>query len=552
MGHLLESRARSTFARLVVLGILAFWVGCTNSPPTPIAPEAEFNRTNRAAALPQSPDLAAALRAQERYGASLMRISGVVGHGVGVDDDGNPTITIFTMVPRVEGIPSRLEQIPTRTVVSGPFVAGALTAGVRPADSGYSIGHPDITAGTLGAIVQDGGGVCHVLSNNHVLANSNDASIGDSALQPGPYDGGSDPADAIGTLADFQPILFDGSPNTIDAAIAAVFSPADVTAEAPFYAPTSNAANATVGLDVKKVGRTTELTTGEVTEINVTVDVCYECSGPFCFRCKKLARFQNQIGTTDMSEGGDSGSLVVDTTNNPVGLLFAGSSTRTLANPIGEVLTRFGAQVIQPADLSSCTNEGSVDSPPSVTITNPSEGATVSETVAVTADATDDGDVTQVEFFVDGSSIGVDSDGNDGWSASWDTTSELEGSHDVSATATDDVGQTASDTVTVTVDNVQDPVGVTVEGIDPASMPVGTTDTVTITGSGFVDTPSVSFENGNGPAPAANVTSSGPNEISATVTVPTGGPPRNRVWDVRVTNPDGSSGVLLGGFTVTP
>jgi hypothetical protein len=94
-----------------------------------------------------------------------------------------------------------------------------------------------------------------------------------------------------------------------------------------------------------------------------------------------------------------------------------------------------------------------VDNPPSVTITSPLDGATVSDTVAVTATASDDNGVTQVEFFVDDVSIGIDSNGSDGWSASWDTTGYSDSGHTVKATATDSIGQTATDSVTVTVDN---------------------------------------------------------------------------------------------------
>ncbi|MFO8036565.1 MAG: S8 family serine peptidase [Anaerolineales bacterium] len=96
---------------------------------------------------------------------------------------------------------------------------------------------------------------------------------------------------------------------------------------------------------------------------------------------------------------------------------------------------------------------GTTDNPPSVSITNPADGATVSGTVSVTADATDDNGVSQVEFFVDGSSIGIDSDGSDGYSASWDTTAYVDGGHTVEAVATDSAGQTASDSISVTVDN---------------------------------------------------------------------------------------------------
>ncbi len=100
---------------------------------------------------------------------------------------------------------------------------------------------------------------------------------------------------------------------------------------------------------------------------------------------------------------------------------------------------------------------GAVDNPPSVTITNPAEGATVSSTVDITADATDDNGVTQVEFFVDSTSIGTDTNDDDGWSLSWNTTLVGDGGHTVTATATDTIGQTGSDSVNVTVDNINDP-----------------------------------------------------------------------------------------------
>ncbi len=83
-------------------------------------------------------------------------------------------------------------------------------------------------------------------------------------------------------------------------------------------------------------------------------------------------------------------------------------------------------------------------------------------------------------------------------------------------------------------------------------MQAGTTIDVTISGSGFVDGADVTFENGSGPAPSVSIIAVDASTITATVTAKSGGPPRNRVWDVRVTNPGGSSGVLAGGFTVTP
>ena len=97
------------------------------------------------------------------------------------------------------------------------------------------------------------------------------------------------------------------------------------------------------------------------------------------------------------------------------------------------------------------------------------------------------------------------------------------------------------------------PTGVTVTSIEPNTMPAATTEDVTITGSGFVTGAEVTFEDGQGPAPtASNIVVVDGNTITATITAKSGGPPRDRVWDVRVTNPDGSSGVLVDGFTVTP
>src|SRR2546425_993325 len=232
----------------------------------------------------------------------------------------------------------------------------------RPAPMGFSVGHPAIPAGSIGARVVDGSGNVYVLSNNHVLANSNDASIGDAALQPGPYDGGTAPADQIGTLAAFQPIDFSASgTNTFDAAIARSATtdldnatPADDGYGAPSATIFGDANGdgllddeaALLGLNVQKYGRTTKLTHGQITGINATVTVCYEVFFGFCI---KSARFVDQlvIEPGPFSGGGDSGSLIVtdDGSKNPVALLFAGSSAQTIANRIDLVLSNFGVHV---------------------------------------------------------------------------------------------------------------------------------------------------------------------------------------------------------------
>jgi len=93
-----------------------------------------------------------------------------------------------------------------------------------------------------------------------------------------------------------------------------------------------------------------------------------------------------------------------------------------------------------------------VDDPPTVALTSPADGATVYGTIAVTANASGGTGITQVGFFVDGASIGADTNGSDGWSVDWDTTTSGNGSHAVSATATDGT-DSASDNHSVTVSN---------------------------------------------------------------------------------------------------
>ncbi len=94
------------------------------------------------------------------------------------------------------------------------------------------------------------------------------------------------------------------------------------------------------------------------------------------------------------------------------------------------------------------------DSAPAVSISSPPADSTVSGTeVTVAATATDDNGVAQVEFLLDGSRLGLDSDGTDGWAITWDSTTTNDGAHTLVAVATDTAGQTASATISVTVDN---------------------------------------------------------------------------------------------------
>lgn len=345
----LSSRAAALLATTVG-ALLA--TSCSDSSLAPPRPEAE-----RPHLRPDAAQVQAALTVQERHTTELMRIPGVVGTAVGVLPNGQAGIRVFLASTDVGGLPASLDGVPVAPLVTGQFMARSdPTLRLRPAPLGYSVGHFAITAGSIGARVVDAGGNVFVLSNNHVLANSNQASIGDAIYQPGPYDGGT-AADQIATLAAFKPIDFSGAANTFDAAIARS-STNDLGSATPaddgYGAPSAQIygdgngdglvddVNALLGLAVQKYGRTTKLTHGQITGINGTVTVCYEVLYIFCL---KSATFTNQliVDAAGFSGGGDSGSLIVadDGSLRPVGLLFAGSSTQTIVNRIDLVLSYF-------------------------------------------------------------------------------------------------------------------------------------------------------------------------------------------------------------------
>jgi hypothetical protein len=209
----------------------------------------------------------------------------------------------------------------------------------RPVPCGVSCGHLKVTAGTIGCLVVLNNGRLCILSNNHVLANQNNARVGDPIIQPGAYDGGRMPGDRIALLERFVPINFSGA-NVVDAAAAftarTLVKPQHVT-----YRMNPKPLAASLGLTVAKNGRTTQSTLGVITGVGVNgVRVGY--SGG------RIAVFNNQIiiqgiGGKQFSAGGDSGSVIVSARScQPVGLLFAGSNTHTIANLIGNVISQLG------------------------------------------------------------------------------------------------------------------------------------------------------------------------------------------------------------------
>lgn len=268
-------------------------------------------------------------------------------------------------------LPTKVGRTAFDVMAVGDLIAGGrvpaagpqtLARRIRPAEGGYSVGHTRITAGTIGTCVYDilpGGGVTpprhgvgippryYILSNNHVLANSNAASPGDWILQPGPFDGGTDPADRIARLSRFVPITFQPPTplpqhrNLVDAAVAeGEFH--DLDREIYWICCVKawrRRRRARVGQLVQKTGRTTNYTIGRITTLNATVDVNYGGG--------QVARFRDQIITTAMSAGGDSGSLVTTLDEVAVGLLFAGSSQATIINHIEHVRALLRVEVAE-------------------------------------------------------------------------------------------------------------------------------------------------------------------------------------------------------------
>lgn len=337
--------------------------------------------------------VAQATVAKHRHTNALFQQNGVVATGVSKDANGNAVVKIFTD-RQVQNLPRVLDGISVVVENSGKFLSfdrerettpenviaqmgpgngngggnggggnGGGGGGSSPQDRfdrpvpiGVSLGStgPNFCfAGTLGCRLKatsSTGTVSHyILSNNHVIANENQGNLGnDEMIQPGTLDNNCvlDFNDSIGVLYDFETINFSGQPNAVDAAIA-LTSVADTGVATPsgaaYGTPTSNIQSASVGMRVVKYGRTTGFTYGRVDSINVTVNVGYD-AGTALFSGQIVIRGTrpNGNGNRPFSDGGDSGSLIVELADNdPVGLLFAGNSSFTIANPMQTVLDTF-------------------------------------------------------------------------------------------------------------------------------------------------------------------------------------------------------------------
>ncbi len=324
--------------------------------------------------------------AMNKHKKKLLGLKNVVGVGVGykeavaasTGEKPKPGIVVLVKQKLPEAqlearniVPKNVDGVVTDVIEVGDLRLLNRVDRNVPAQPGVSIGHYKITAGTFGAVVKDKKtGEPLILSNNHVLANGssgkdNKAKLGDPILLPGPHDGGTLEDNVIGRLYRFQPVqkIYTQSScpkaaafqlwanamvsvfapaykvnlvrqsqngNTIDAALAKPVDPKRISANILEIGEVNGVVEAEVGMDVVKSGRTTGVTTGTIKALHATVQVDMGDG--------EEAVFSDQIIATPMSQGGDSGSLVLDKQRRAVGLLFAGSDKTTVFNRIQNVM----------------------------------------------------------------------------------------------------------------------------------------------------------------------------------------------------------------------
>ena len=237
-------------------------------------------------------------------------------------------------------VPADYEGVPTDVVECGEFLPLTERGRHRPAQSGVSLAHHASTAGTLGFIASQNGET-FVVSNNHVLAQENEATLGDFILQPAPSDGGG-AGDELAELAGWQPLEFGGGDNFVDAAFARTSS--DLVSGEVYGVGALDPEPYPAERDVlvRKRGRTSQLTRGIIRDAHATVKLPYN---------RGIALLQDQILVRGLdrafSEGGDSGSLVYEEHGRrPVGLLCAGSPRYSVVNRITLVLDALGLSLV--------------------------------------------------------------------------------------------------------------------------------------------------------------------------------------------------------------
>lgn len=260
-------------------------------------------------------------------------------------------------------VPEKLDNFKTDVQEVGTIKLLKLprTERFRPAPGGVSVGHYKITAGTLGAIVKDKKtGEPLILSNNHVLANITNghdgkAEIGDPILQPGSYDNGTEEDDVIGELVRYIPLnpargIFDSPENIVDCALARPLDKKMVENSILGIGKVKGIKEPEIGMRVVKSGRTTGITEGTIQAIDSTISVKLDD--------EQDAFFSDQVLISSLSQAGDSGSLILDTNQNAVGLLFAGSDKVTVCNKITNVMNELEIEFFEDGKDEDEVEEG--------------------------------------------------------------------------------------------------------------------------------------------------------------------------------------------------
>jgi FG-GAP-like repeat len=319
-------------------------------------------------------DTHAAVRAvmavQGEVTPALMRQPEVLGTAVGVDAAGTPLLIVYVDrdAPNagrvIRNLPREFRGVGVQIHLTDKFRAMAHTARQTPpiqlgTSGGWSkdLANGFCCGGTLGSLVKIGGAQ-YILSNYHVFesdivpgGNGIVATTGDPIIQPGLIDVNcsANGAQTVGTLV--KKSSLPGS--NVDCAIAQVV-PGMVRTDGAILeigAISNTTVGAFINQTVKKSGRTTGLTHSSVTGLNATVNVAYdnECAGGAAFTKTFTGQIVIANSGNHFLNSGDSGSLMVEdvvTTPRAVGLLFAGSSTTAIANPIDQVLAFLGATMV--------------------------------------------------------------------------------------------------------------------------------------------------------------------------------------------------------------
>jgi len=352
---------------------MMFWTGCSDKNDL-----ATTNTTSQISSFEklsvQDPAIQSVIGIQNRHTSILMTDQNIVGTATGLTVDGKPAILIFLKegetsskgVRTLSSVPVQLEGVPVITEVTGPFRAMGTTAvshkskqtpPISLGTSGgwrYDLANGYCCGGTLGALVQKNG-VQYILSNYHVFwgdivsgGNSRVATAGDPVIQPGLIDV-SCAASSAQNVANLSGSGSLPSAN-VDVGYAQVISGMVSTTGYILEIGTISSTTIAASLNqaVKKSGRTTGLTRSTVSGLNGTISVQYEneCAGSVAFTKTFTGQIIIKNNGSRFLNSGDSGSLMVqDVTTNPkaVGLLYAGSSSQAIANPIASVLAWIGS-----------------------------------------------------------------------------------------------------------------------------------------------------------------------------------------------------------------